>query len=127
MSNPNASAKILYVENDELLASLTLAYFASQEIDAVHVKDGEQAFYRLQNEHFKLIVTDLNMPKIDGLEFIGRVREQGITTPIIITTGVMDQQVHEKLHALGVLKIYSKPLLPSVYKEFAELVKQTND
>ncbi len=127
MTHESGAARILYVEDDSLLASLTLAYFASQQIEAVHVKDGEQAFSRLENEHFKLIVTDLNMPNIDGLEFIRRLRAQGIKTPIIITTGVTDPQVYEQLHALGVTKIYSKPLLPAVYKEFAELVKHTND
>ncbi len=50
------------------------------------VDDGQQALNAITNEHFDLVILDLTLPRLDGLEIVRRVRQQGSQTPIIILT-----------------------------------------
>ena len=115
---------ILLVEDDKMLSRYTLKYLEKQSIDVVHAPDGERALALLETQGFRVIVTDLNMPKTDGLAFVTELRQRGSKTPVIVTTGVADKKVHEQLYALGVDKIYVKPLLPDTYLELIEHIKR---
>jgi CheY-like chemotaxis protein len=64
------------------------------------------------------------MPQKDGLEFITELRKLGNTTPVIVTSGITDDLIHDQLHELGIEKIYTKPLFFEVYHELVEHVKQ---
>ena len=124
MNQPIKKKRILLVEDDEAISMLTLMFLAQQNIDTVHAKDGDEALLQLQNENFAVIITDLVMPQKDGLAFITELRKLGNTTPVIVTSGITDKHIHDKLYAVGVDKIYAKPLLPEVYLELIKHIKQ---
>lgn len=116
--------RILLVEDNEALSMLTLMFLEQQNIETVHAKNGNEALLKLKEQNFNVIITDLVMPQKDGLAFITELRNLGDTTPIIVTSGVTDQLIHDKLYALGIEKIYTKPLLPEIYLELINHVKQ---
>ncbi len=86
--------KILVVEDDEKIArviQLELEY-ANYKIDIAHT--GKSALERLENENFDLILLDVMIPKLNGLEVLRRVREQNEDVKIIMLTArdaVMDK------------------------------------
>ena len=116
--------RILLVEDNEALTMLTLMFLEQQHIETVHAKNGYEALLKIKEQNFNVIITDLVMPQKDGLAFITELRNLGDTTPIIITSGVTDKLIHDKLYALGIEKFYTKPLLPEIYLELINHVKQ---
>jgi two-component system response regulator YesN len=50
-------------------------------------EDGQQALEWINNKHYDLVITDIRMPAMDGLEMIKRIREQGHLMPIIVISG----------------------------------------
>ena len=72
------------------------------ETDAV--LDAEEALIKLKNCHYDLIITDLTMPKVDGYEFIERLRndEMYADIPIIAISSLPEEKVKTKLQKLNV-------------------------
>ena len=78
---------ILVVE-DELGIALTLYSTLSRaDYKVVHAKTGRTALRKAVNHYFDLILLDLGLPDISGLEVCRRLRAESITAPIIILTG----------------------------------------
>jgi CheY-like chemotaxis protein len=74
--------------------------------------DGAEALAKVQNGNFDLVLTDINMPRMDGLEFVHRVRTElnrGDLPIIIISTKGSEEQV-EKGMAMGASGYLSKPI-----------------
>lgn len=124
MNQPTCKNRVLLVEDDKMLSMLTIAFLEQQNIETVHARDGQIALSALQEESFSVIISDLNMPQTDGLTFITELKNLGYKAPVFVTTGVTDKRVHEELYALGVEKVYVKPLLPPTYSELIERIKQ---
>lgn len=70
--------------------------------------DGEQAIHMLDDFKPDLILLDLNLPKIDGLEFLERHRQRG-GPPVIVVTSSLRPQDRDQSLALGALDYVAKP------------------
>lgn len=80
------SARILIVE-DETLISDSLKYSLAREgFDVLVAHDGAAGFELAQSEPVDLILLDIMLPKMDGREVCRRLREKGVTMPIIMLT-----------------------------------------
>lgn len=79
--------RILVVE-DEADAAATLSEFLLRQGYAVVVaQNGNEALARIGESAFDLVLTDLRMPGLDGIPFLGALRDALPTTPIIVMTG----------------------------------------
>ena len=80
------------------------------------VDDGQQALNALLNESFDLAILDLTLPRVDGLDIVRQVREQGVELPIIILTA--RSELTEKLQGLdaGADDYLTKPFAMSELK-----------
>lgn len=107
--------KILLAE-DDVLTRKSLTYFLeAKKYDVVHATDGEAAFDLLKDNSFDLIITDLNMPKIGGMELIHIIRnELSLETPVIVLTASGVEQTELDAFAIGASEFISKPFSPSV-------------
>jgi len=82
-----ATAHIL-VADDELAPRSILENLLTREgYEVVAVEDGEQALAQLNEHHFDLLITDLQMPKVDGLELLREVQRAGGSTLCMVLTG----------------------------------------
>lgn len=92
-------AVILVVDDDETIRDMLYDLF--EENHRCHVADtAERALSYLETEHYDVILTDISMPGLSGLELLGYVRQSQPETPVIVITGIQDQE-----HALGLLKL----------------------
>lgn len=107
--------KILLAE-DDVLTRKSLTYFLeAKKYTVVHAKDGEAAFEFLKEEAFDLIITDLNMPKIGGMELIHLIRNDlSLETPVIVLTASGIEQTELDAFTIGASEFISKPFSPSV-------------
>jgi two-component system response regulator QseB len=78
--------RVLLVEDDELLGEGTRKGLAQDGYTVDWVKDGEHANQALQAEKFDLVVLDLGLPKVPGIEVLQALRDRGETTPVLILT-----------------------------------------
>ena len=114
--------KILVVD-DEITICLLLENFLSKDYDVVSINDGSDALDWLEGNLPDLIISDIEMTKMDGYEFLTKVRERGFTkhTPIIMLSAKSESKERIKCYRLGAQDYLKKPFNP---EELEELVKK---
>lgn len=103
--------RVMVVDDNELFRSLLLTLLQETPGYAVQgAKDGEEALELFRNVSFDLLITDLQMPKMDGLTLIGHVKRLYPHTRTIIVTGFgAKENAIEALH-FGVNEYLEKPI-----------------
>ena len=66
---------------------------------------------------FDLIVTDINMPWMEGLQVLASMREAGLTTPVLVITGVMRPDLEASVARMGNAKLLRKPFAIAALRE----------
>jgi len=107
---PNPSATLLIIDDDEVVRASIAAYLEDSGFSVLQASDGLQGFEVFNREHPDLVICDLRMPQVDGLELIRRINALGVQTPVIVVSGagVMTDAV-EALR-LGAADYLIKPL-----------------
>ncbi len=82
--------KILLLEDDYILADLLYHHLKELSYDVLHVDDGQKALDEASSNTFDLMILDINVPKISGLDVIKSIREYNDTTPAILITAYQD-------------------------------------
>lgn len=77
--------KVLLIEDDRNIAS-ALAHALRRSHHLSIATTGNQALYKIDGEHFDIIVLDLTLPDMSGLSVCQQLRDQGLRTPILILT-----------------------------------------
>jgi CheY-like chemotaxis protein len=120
-------AKNILVIDDEGLITKTLKKLLGKEgFNAVITSSGQEAMEKMKIENFDLVICDIRMPEIDGIETIERIRkiqaEKGKTPcPEIIITGYADE---EKYKSAVNLKVADYIFKPFDTKQFLETVRR---
>lgn len=102
---------ILYVEDEISIREEMLEIFELEGISAVVAVDGQEAWEILSTQTFDLMVTDLNMPRMDGEELIRLVRRDArlSSMPIAVTTGYSQGSLIDELDEFKVDAFLTKP------------------
>ena len=85
-------ALILVVDDEVSLAEMVCDALNISGHTAVAANDGAAALAIVREQRPALIITDVNMPKIDGFELLDRLRKSGNETPVIVLTARTDKQ-----------------------------------
>ncbi|WP_320036095.1 EAL domain-containing protein [Halarcobacter sp.] len=107
----------LYVEDNLDVAKVVqklLKLFLSK-ID--HVSNGEEALSKFKSKSYDLILTDISMPKMNGIELIEKVREFDPHIPIIVVSAHGEQEYMFKAIQAGIDGFILKPLEPEQFKK----------
>ena len=78
--------KLLLVEDDIDLATAVIDYFELEKIQCDHAANGLSGFNLIKSNDYDVVILDLNMPKMNGLEVCEKLRRQGIDVPILMLT-----------------------------------------
>lgn len=101
-------AAILIVDDDTVIRDAL--YDLLSEDHTCHVAEtAEKALGWLGTAHYDVILTDISMPGLSGVELLGQVLERYPETPVIIITGINDEQHAEGLKKLGAFDYLLKP------------------
>lgn len=112
--------KILIIEDNEPTRLLLEDALRDKGYETSIAKDGQEALSILGDNHsFSLIITDLQMPNMDGIELIRRVRENDKTIAILVlTTNSLQKQIAKESGASGyMIKPFSMKHLVSAIEE----------
>lgn len=104
------AARILLVEDDAGFRSLLAEILADDGYTLVEREDGKAALMTLQRQSFDLVLSDLRLPGLNGLELFRAAHEQGVAPPFILLTAF--GTVEEAVAAIkeGVADFLTKPL-----------------
>ena len=121
--------KILLLDDDEQMLELyqeLLRQLPSQPEVRVS-NSGARAIALLESEPFSLLITDLRMPKMDGLQVLSIVRRKYPYLRIIVLTGVLDEEYRSRAYALGVDMFWQKPNSTEEFKLFKDCIESLLD
>jgi DNA-binding NtrC family response regulator len=101
---------VLFVDDEEtILRSLKIA-FLNEQFNQLFARSGQEALEILQKEQVHIIVTDIRMPGMDGIELLKIVRERYPNIVKIVFTGFMDTSaLHTDFNEGEIFKIVPKP------------------
>lgn len=119
--NPSATSKsVLLMEDDPDIASLLRIHLEDAGFDLVHLANGEEGLRMLDQQEFELIVLDLGLPGMDGIDVCKAIRERGFRVPILILTARIEEGEKVKGLETGADDYMTKPF---GVKEFMARVK----
>ncbi|MFC1478871.1 response regulator [Candidatus Margulisiibacteriota bacterium] len=114
--------KILVVDNSRIDRKLSIRLLKiiikSDEIVITVAENGQEAVDKSGEQQYDLILTDINMPKMDGIEAAGLIRQKDNGVVIITQTANVDREkVKKDCAAAGVDEIIFKPVLENALRE----------
>lgn len=102
--------KVLYVEDDIGIAD-EVSFFLSKRVDTLYLAvNGEDGVAKFKEFKPDLIITDIQMPKLNGLDMIKQIREQDSEIPIIVTSAFNESEMLLRAINLGVDAYLLKPI-----------------
>jgi DNA-binding response OmpR family regulator len=88
---PDHAPRILLVDDEQPIQTLLSFPLQRDGYEVVQASDGNEALTRFSEQSFDLVVLDLMLPRIDGLEVCKRLRAEGSTVPIIMLTAKSEE------------------------------------
>jgi len=101
------NGKILIVDDEEVMREFLLEVFAPYE--PLSAKDGEEAMVVLQGNDISVVITDLKMPQMDGLELLRRAKELNHDIRVIVITGYASLETASDCIRAGAADFIKKP------------------
>lgn len=102
--------KILYVEDDENIRKNAISYFQRLFDTVYEAADAFSAWEIIKEEKPHIIITDIKMPKMSGLELVKKIRQFDEKVQIIILTAFTDTRYLLEAVELGLVKYLVKPI-----------------
>lgn len=123
---PKVSGRILLVEDGDTNRKLVGIVLRRMGIDVVEAENGEIGVRIATVEPFDLILMDMQMPVMDGYTATRRLREHGLTTPIVALTAHAMKGDDENCRAAGCSGYLMKPIDPDVLTEVVSEILSQN-
>ncbi|MFK7824651.1 MAG: hybrid sensor histidine kinase/response regulator [Oligoflexales bacterium] len=114
--------KVLVADDDEDIRYLVQMVISDMGFDFIEAENGEVAFEKYKLHKPSLIISDIRMPKLDGLELLQKVKEIDPKIPYILMSGYYDQT-----ETNNIKKVFHPDLMvskPFVREEFRDLIVQ---
>jgi sigma-B regulation protein RsbU (phosphoserine phosphatase) len=101
---------VLVIEDDPQYRMTLTAYLEDSGYTVLEAADGLEGLEVFTRARPDIVLTDLRMPKLDGLEVIAAVKARSPSTPVIALTGRRDRLAEENALRLGAWRCLSKPI-----------------
>jgi DNA-binding response OmpR family regulator len=110
--------KILYVEDEDKLSLLTEEAIADNFYKFYTAKNGVEGFELFKKHKPDIVITDIMMPKMNGLEMAEEIKEKNPKTPIIVLSAYSDKEKLLKAIDVSITKYFIKPFDPDELLEY---------
>ena len=122
--------KILIIDDDKIISLMLKKMLLKDGYTVIEAEDGEHGLEMVKKEHPDLVITDFQMPGIDGLEVLSEIQKLKTNLPVILLTGFGDVVLTIKSIQLGAFDYLEKPISPVQLKSTIQLalnsVKSSN-
>lgn len=118
------SVYILLVEDDCISQKLIKHILINKGYNVDIACNGNEALLFLESKSYDIILTDINMPEMDGFQLVQMIKSKNINTPIIALTAASMKEDKEKCLKLGMDDYISKPIGANIlYEKIKKLLK----
>lgn len=106
-------SNILVIEDDDIMLKAIRNILRKDGHEVVTAKDGKEAFEKLDNEEYDVVITDLMMPYANGLEVVSRLRSNPLKrhVGIIVCSSVGNEETITEAFRLGADDYLKKPIM----------------
>ncbi|MBI4379773.1 MAG: response regulator [candidate division NC10 bacterium] len=104
------AGRVLVVDDDPNVQEILREFLSAKGYEVITAGDGAEGLRRVKEERPHLILLDIQMPKMDGLEVLRRLREIDKEVSVIMVTGVNEEAIGRKAMELGAFDYIVKPL-----------------
>lgn len=118
-------AKILVVDDSPTICQIMARFLPNHHADVTCIQDGRAAIAAAMAERFDLIILDIEMPSVTGIEVVRKLRESGYLFPIVIMTATPPSETRFASMDAGCDMYVSKPIKVSELTELIRFAKPT--
>ena len=123
-NNPSKAFKILAIDDQPVILDLLTAMCQTSGYSVVTASSGEEGLKKAREEHFNLILTDLAMPGLSGLEVAREIKKSYPELPIVLITGWGVTIDKSQLESCGITTVLYKPFKIEQLSEIIEHIRQ---
>ncbi len=91
LTDMSQQPKVLVIDDEPGVRELISEALSISEITAVQAADGLEALSLLRRDRFDLLILDINMPKLDGLALLEKLRTEGMSVPVLMLSARADK------------------------------------
>jgi len=109
------SKRVMVVEDTKKVRELLSLILKNEGFDVIESVNGLDAWNKLNGSDIDVLITDLNMPEMNGFELVKKLRSSAAfhLTPVLMVTSENHEPIRIKANQLGVNEWLMKPLIPS--------------
>ncbi len=101
--------RILVVDDEDIVRKTLVAFLVELGYQVNDVADGESALLEVESGSYDIALVDVNMPGMDGITLISRIRKLDIHIPILLISGQGDSEISDRARTLNVNEYLTKP------------------
>lgn len=101
--------RILVVDDDQMIREIVVRLLSALGYDCVAAADGLEAVAELKHTPFAVVITDMMMPRMDGMQLLSFVKEHHPGTDVLVITGHSDTFVYSNIINAGGSDFIIKP------------------
>ena len=107
-----SKGKILVIDDEDIVRLSCSRTLVPEGYELKMAKNGPEGLQMLAEDTFDLVLTDLKMPNMDGIEVLAKIKEKWPATDVVIVTGYQTVETAVKAIKLGAFDYIEKPFTP---------------
>jgi len=109
MTEASAQPRVLVVDDDESLRITLAANLELENLDVVEAKSAQEALALIREQHFDVVLSDVRMPGMNGVDMFIALRTVKPELPVILMTAFSNEETVRKAISRGVFAVIAKP------------------
>ena len=107
----DAMAKLLIVDDEIDIREYAKRFFTKRKIEVITASDGPEALEIIEREKPDIVLLDISMPKMNGLEVLKRLRANRNDVDVVMVTSSNDEESVNEANSWGIRGYIHKPLI----------------
>ncbi len=124
--NKQIKSRCLIIDDEKYFSMYLKLLFEHNGFDVTDCSNGKEALEVLKSKSFEFIISDIQMPVMDGFEFLKEMKNDEKTNqiPVVIVSNIDDCEYMKKAFELGAAGYFRKPFLKHHLTDFLDLIGQ---
>ncbi|MGD8782252.1 MAG: response regulator [Ignavibacteria bacterium] len=101
--------KLLICDDSNFSRKRIIDMIKSDDFEIIEAQDGQQALDKINDKNPDLVLLDLLMPKITGIELLKILKEKNINVPVIVISADIQESTKQECKKLGAIEFLNKP------------------